>query len=397
MGTTKLISRRGQISLVAEKPKYKIVENLKLGELATFAPNKKLPVYNWFYFKESFSRDLVSELAKQFQLDKDTLVLDPFAGAGTTVLTCKQLGVPSIGIDAFPLSVFASQVKLKANRMDMQAAIEAEAIIAKMKYEPQRHARPPPSIVVRAFSKSNFDDLVFLRQKISELQDDVKAFLLLALARAAIESSYSKKDGAVIKIRPRPTPPVRKVFARMVEQMAKEAAAFETKDVFAAIEMGDARRLDRIGDATVSAVITSPPYLNNFDYARAYAIEEWVCFIHEPVPRPYIGLEKKEDPFLGERGEMPEVARDYFADMLEVLRELARVCKPGANVAMVVGSGCFVDERRVIDADVLLAELAERLGFATKKILVVNKRWCTTPARKKIAPARESILFLHKS
>ena len=60
------------------------------GKEATFVPNKQLPVYNWFYYKEGFSRDLVFSLIEQFGLGTDSVVLDPFAGSGTTLLVCRQ-------------------------------------------------------------------------------------------------------------------------------------------------------------------------------------------------------------------------------------------------------------------------------------------------------------------
>ena len=43
-----------------------IEEKLDWRQLVTYVPNKKLPLYNWFKFKEGFSRDLVVKLFKEF-------------------------------------------------------------------------------------------------------------------------------------------------------------------------------------------------------------------------------------------------------------------------------------------------------------------------------------------
>ena len=81
-----------------------------LAELATFVPNKKTPIYNWFYYKEGFSKELVELLINDFRLHKGQLVLDPFCGSGTTLLACKQNNINSIGFDVLPISIFASKI-----------------------------------------------------------------------------------------------------------------------------------------------------------------------------------------------------------------------------------------------------------------------------------------------
>ena len=40
----------------------------------------------------------------------------------------------------------------------------------------------------------------------------------------------------------------------------------------AEVESGDARRLDTVGNGTVDAVMTSPPYLNAIDYMRGHRL-----------------------------------------------------------------------------------------------------------------------------
>ncbi|MFB0500008.1 MAG: DNA methyltransferase, partial [Candidatus Hadarchaeaceae archaeon] len=111
----------------------KIVEKLKLGKLATFLINTRLPVYNWFYFKEAFSRDLVFLLAETWGLGEGDLLLDPFVGCGTTPLACKQLGVDGIGYDVHPIMFFASRVKL--GDYDAGELRTAVRVLMKSKFE----------------------------------------------------------------------------------------------------------------------------------------------------------------------------------------------------------------------------------------------------------------------
>ena len=88
---------------------YKIENKFEWGELATFVPNKPLPIYNWFYYKEGFSRELVLRLLEKFKA-KGT-VLDPFCGVGTTNLACREKGIDSVGFELSPLALFAAKAK----------------------------------------------------------------------------------------------------------------------------------------------------------------------------------------------------------------------------------------------------------------------------------------------
>ena len=91
--------------LFQEKPDYR--------QLVTYVPNKKLPVYNWFKYKEGFSRQLVFKLLLDWKISKDEIILDPFAGCGTTLLACKEFGYKAVGLDILPVAVFVAKVKLQ--------------------------------------------------------------------------------------------------------------------------------------------------------------------------------------------------------------------------------------------------------------------------------------------
>lgn len=53
----------------------------------------------------SFPLELPTRCLKLHGVHKKPLVLDPFAGIGTTALACAQLGLPNIGVDLGPLSI----------------------------------------------------------------------------------------------------------------------------------------------------------------------------------------------------------------------------------------------------------------------------------------------------
>src|ERR1700690_3890488 len=86
-------------SKLENKYREVIEHRLDWRQLVTYVPNKKLPLYNWFKFKEGFSRDLVVRLFKEFAVRKGETIFDPFAGCGTTLLAGKEFGINGVGID----------------------------------------------------------------------------------------------------------------------------------------------------------------------------------------------------------------------------------------------------------------------------------------------------------
>ena len=373
----------------------KVVEKLKLGRLATFLLNKRLPVYNWFYFKEAFSRNLVFLLAETWRLGEGDLVLDPFCGVGTTPLACKQLGIDSVGYDVHPIMLLASRVKLrKYNVEELRAAVRG---LIKSKFEkPEVEA---PSFVARVFPKPVLEDITFFKRKILDVKDDgVREFLLLGLMNAAMRCSWAHKDGAAIRVVKKPTPPLRKVLKKHLLRMCKDVERFEGKASKVTIERCDARKL-KLEDESVDAVITSPPYLNKREYIYAYRIEQRLLGLGDPAPEELIGVREEGTPKdFSEVGKFAEgkplEAKLYFKDMFAALKELHRVCKPGALVALVTSDACSPEG--VIDVCVPLSELAEKAGFKAKRVVVVNRRYCTTPARKKVGVTQEGLLFWEK-
>src|SRR5215211_2485107 len=84
--------------------------------------------HDWYRFVLSYPPHLVRDYVQRFGLSNEHLVLDPFCGTGTTLVECKKLGIGSVGIEAHPMSHFASQVKVDWGP-DPDALIEhAEAI-----------------------------------------------------------------------------------------------------------------------------------------------------------------------------------------------------------------------------------------------------------------------------
>jgi hypothetical protein len=177
---------------------------------------------------------------------------------------------------------------------------------------------------------------------------------------------------------------------------------------------GDARTCAGVPDGWADAVVTSPPYANNFDYADSARLE--MCFIGgvdgwgdlselrgsltRSSSQQVGGLKAEpllEDPCLAPiRAELLAVhdslrtaradragrkAYDvmvpaYFVDMAATWRALRRVCRPGATVCMVVGDSAPYGVP--VPVERWLGELAVAAGFSSwsfEKVRDRNVKW----------------------
>jgi hypothetical protein len=278
--------------------------------------------------------------------------------------------------------------------VELRNAIEA---VLEAKFE--RVEAEVPSFVRRVFPRHLLSDILFLKHEISGVEScEIQGFLLLGLLNAIFRGGAIYKDGVVVRVREKPTPPFRQVLRRELLQMCADVERFQSKACEIRVEHCDARNLE-LEDESVDAIVTSPPYLKKREYIRGYAVEGWLFGLEEPNPEELIGVRLGDasgedfseiEPLEGE----PLEAKLYFKDMLGSLREFYRVCKRGAKVCVVASDGCF--RGGVVEVCARLSKLAEKAGFKPKKIVVVNERWCTTPSRRKLGITRESLLMWEK-
>jgi len=373
---------------------FMIEERYDLGNLVTFIPNKRVPIHNWFYFKEGFSRDFVLLMIDLFKIKSNDRILDPFCGSGTTLLASKEFGVNAIGVDASPLAVFVTQVKTEDYYLEKIRDVARELFSKKFKKYEIKGLSP---LTKRAFSRYSLEDILFFKEEIRSIDDPkIRNFFTLALMNSADKVTYAYKDGSVIKIREKPTIPLKKVFKRIVKRMIHDLKRVNYKGSEIKVYLGDARRMDFLEENNFDAVVTSPPYLNKIEYTKVYSIEYELFFQDFKFDslRSYIGLSPKHVEDLFPELNLPDIAKAYLQDVNDSLKEIYRVMKDGAKCSMVVAEGAFPD--RIVPVDSLMANLANRIGFKVEKIIVANRRVVTRDRTFKIGRARESIVIMKK-
>ncbi len=392
--------------LLLKKPQYM--------DLVTFAKNKQQPIYNWFYYKEGFSPELVWDLLEKLEIKKGSSILDPFCGTGNTLLACKQNSYSAAGFDILPLSAFISNTKLQTD-YDIEKLQNAIHEITKLKFgKPSSQWAELGFLNIKTvFSRYAREDLLFFKEKILTVEDEkIRNFLFLGLLSIISEASNTKKDGGVLRIvQKKHLPPVRYLLKNRLRRMYKDVQRCNPKETGARAEakVGDARYLNL--QEEFDACITSPPYLNFVDYTKLYGLElalfinnrEEAQQIRKRSIRSFICAESDSRERVNSKilnatlervKQSPQIVECYFYDVELALRNMFNALKKNGKAAIVIGNTCLPEI--TIDSDIILAEIAENIGFKAKEIWVANARWCTVGGITKEKPVRESIVILEK-
>ena len=384
------------------------------------------PIHRWYVFPHSFTSELVHALVDDWGLTSKDHILDPFAGAGTTLLAAKEKGIPATGYDLSPLAVLAARVKIanyKGTRLDdLWSRL-------RRKIHPARWngaAKDYPDLVREALPGKLLGAFDALDRSIGGLDATrtERDFFRLALLATIPEYSRALAEGGWLRWVDRRrrtstlladlTEKINLMLEDLEEAPAQRGASWH-------VRAGDARALPDAA-STYSAVITSPPYPNRHDYTRVFGVELMFGFLDwektrqlryqsfhshpEARParpdangyaRPYrlaravarIGR-KEKDP------RVKEMIEGYFLDLYLALREVRRVCRRKARIAFVVGNAQY---RGVpIAVDELTAEVGEQAGLKCEKLLIARYRGNSAQQMGKFGrnPSRETVVVFKK-
>lgn len=403
-----------------------IVERLDLGSLISPQRNQVIPIHNWYTFKHGYSRDLAIILITYFKLPEGSWVLDPFCGSGTTLLTCKELGINSRGFDILPFSVLLSNVKI-SDYDDRELTRELELLKENSNNYSAKTVLPDIPLVNKAFQPGIRSELLLLKHKIKMIDDPkIRSFFNLGFLGILESVSNTSKTGGFLRIVDRnvSSNDVQNLFFNRVTLMITDVKEYHNathKKANSLAKIGDARRLPT--NRKYDAVITSPPYPNRHDYTRIYSLEMVFDFVssndelkrirYETI-RSHVEAKKKYEVKGYKKPDMlntliievkrkgtnnPQVIdmlEGYFEDMYLALLEIHRCLKPKGKVGLVVSNVRYAGVNIVVDE--ILAEIGSEVGLTPKDIWAVRYRGNSSQQMRDYErkPSRESIIIWEK-
>lgn len=259
------------------------------------------PAHEWYRFVLSYPPHLVRDYLERFGVVSGQVVLDPFSGTGTTPVECKKQGVESIGVEANPMSFFASSVKLDWSP-DPDGLIEHARHVADraLGHLCLEGIEDHPALIDANIKKNGRLKLrtldeerlkLLLTNSISPLPLHKALVLMdaiegewderfyrherLAFAKSLVANSSNLHFGPEVGVSPpKPDAPVVMPWLQTVEAMAADLRTLRPLNhIPARVYHADARNFGAYIDGRVDAVITSPPYPNEKDYTRTTRLE----------------------------------------------------------------------------------------------------------------------------
>ena len=259
-------------------------------------------VHDWYRFVLSFPSHLVRDYLGTFGVDSTQRVLDPFCGTGTTLVECKKLGIPSVGIERNPMAGFASRAKVDWS-VDPEALVSHARGVARQALESLRsegiddlgvaplfqtggqrtaalRTLPPDRIgllLKNSISPLPLHKTLVLLDTLEEHRDDtVYAHEQLALAAALVSEIGNLHFGPEVGVgKVQEDAPVVGPWLERVRRMADDLAALRAQaGTEATVHLADSRAAEELLEpSSIDAVITSPPYPNEKDYTRTTRLE----------------------------------------------------------------------------------------------------------------------------
>jgi len=397
----------------------------------TFRSNEALPVHRWWPYVQGYSAEFVRGVLSDGGLGRGSTVLDPFAGSGTTLVETRLAGGRALGVELLAPAVLAARVKT-AFELDADRLLRTAGSVSRAAARGAPGPLPFLRETRRQFDPRALTELLRLRAALPAGGSAVDDAVRLAFGRILIPSSRLHRSPC-LGYRRREAPDGRAPSVRFLESvrmMAEDLRELQRGSARwgprARVERADARSLD-LPPESVDLAVTSPPYVNGMDYVMNYKVDlAWLGYAGsyaelralrakevacDNLPRsetaPYLPHDAAPDPWLSEilpriqenverkgtyrRDDMHAVVHRYFADLVPVLVRVRHALRPGARFVLVVGDSLLAGT--YVPGDLLLARIAERLGFEIVSVDVARVR---RSGQRRSFALRESVLTLSR-
>ncbi|MDD4210647.1 MAG: DNA methyltransferase [Bacteroidales bacterium] len=331
-------------------------------------------------------------------------ILDPFCGSGTTLVEGVLNGMASVGIDLNPIAFIISKAKsthysdseiqiVKDFMSEIQSKIN-KGLFSNNNYNKNGIEIPDFPNRDHWFQKNVSYELATLKNKIDAFQNEnVKTLFYSAFSKIIVK--VSNQDSEVRYTAKNKNHPDGIVYSSFVDTVSgylmalnsKEHSIIEKSEVY----NGDTFEvLKNLTENNFDFVITSPPYINTFDYYLYHKQRMfWLGYDHRPVRQKEIGNHHRIDT------KKFEIAKaEYIESMTQIMNELSRVSKPNSYFVMIIGDG--IVEGTTIDMSQVITEICEHCNYSVENIESVNLSDITRSFNKKFsnAPKKEHTITL---
>lgn len=319
---------------------------------------------NSFAWRGQFSPELVENIIAAYS-PSEAIVLDPFCGSGSVLSEAGLFRHVAFGVELNP----AAYILSKTYELINLPKEEREGLLNRF-LRNIRRIFPEPAIL----QFNNKDEIVErdLTVKIDYLRNNATAEELILLDSFVILLDIYSNAMTTANV------------YLTLHKLIRTVRGFPYSEKRISTVLGDARALP-LQEQSVNFVITSPPYVNVFNYHQNYRRSaELLGWDLLRIAKSEIGSNRAN------RGNRFLTVIQYCLDMVSALKELHRVCSDQARLVLVVGH-----ESRVLGVPIFNADIIAALASNSKlfKLVLRQTRRFTNKFGKLI---REDLLHLEK-
>jgi DNA modification methylase len=331
----------------------------------------------WFgKFSPDIPKHFIQHLTK-----RGAKVLDPFCGCGTTLVEAVVAGRDALGVDNNPLGCLISRVKVTP--LSNLQLWDIPRLLNSIRAQVEEFSKLPGQIQMLEaacgfdalpfelpefhnrdywFSTWALNELAIIKAHVQAVQDvSFREFLLVAFSRVIVYSSNQETESRYRRVVKRRKPlEIFRAFSNAVASMTSGMEQLMANGILGNAEVvnRDARYLADLPASSVDLIVTSPPYLNSWDYSLYHRFRFfWLGLDPRQFEETEIGRHLRSC-----RSEAldTEVVR-YREDMNQCIGHLFRVLKPRGYFCIVNANSMV--KKRLVDTSKMIVDLAEANGF----------------------------------
>lgn len=293
------------------------------------------------------------------------VVLDPFCGCGTTLLESILLGRTAIGVDNNAVACLISKAKTATySSQDIKTLRRFSETLEEVLDDPKLQiSLPQYKNFEYWFSEEVRVDFGKLKAVIQKLSEKPQLFAKAVFSAIIVRYSNQDSDTRYARIEKdyKPRSAINWYILKLNKAINRLAEIMNVPKAKAEVLCQDSRNLDNLSDNSVNLIVTSPPYINAYEYHkyhrhRLHWIDGDVSFArdneigrHGTFSRPNATPEK------------------YFDDMFRCFEQWNRVLAPEGRILIVVGDGIVAGKPVAVGDE--FVELLRETG------LVLEDRW----------------------
>ena len=360
----------GKNRIISKDMQYTNFDNIEVSHEWAFENVRSTEQWTHGYhrYPAKFLPNVVKKIIEDYAPDSRVLA-DLFAGCGTTLVEAKAHGKKSIGTDINPVAQLITKVKTTPiEPTNLQQSYDV-LISLFDSYEEHNYTNiKKHDRIDYWFFPSEKAKIAFLFATVNKapFDDATKDFFYVCISHILKNCSRWLQSSTKPQIDPRKNgkiPDPFDEFKRHCQKMIKgnrtfydELVAKDNLNVQCNILLEDARHTSIQSDS-VDAIITSPPYVTSYEYADIHQLSGyWMDYISDmqEFRTQFIGTSFSGNKCLDVSGsalgqkivndlskKSRRIACDvaqYFKDMQEVSKEMARILSQNGQACVVIGN-----------------------------------------------------------